>query len=185
MVLTGSHRSFGDILYAIWRVFNRRLWTWAEGFTVLLGSTAGPGGAAAAAGELLALFAPGLLALLLAQLAGSRRRRRQVLALLARAGRPATALATAGSFVAVVVVPVGHEPFSGRAQALASAGLVFYHADHLGSAVVVHTDTLSFQHAAYEPFGQSAGGAAVPEFGFTGQRFVAPPPPAPRRRSRR
>jgi RHS repeat-associated protein len=140
---------------------------------VLLGSTAGPGGAAAAAGELLALFAPGLLALLLAQLAGSRRRRRAMLVLLARARRPATALATAGSFVAVVVVPVGHEPFSGRAQALASAGLVFYHADHLGSAVVVHTDTLSFQHAAYEPFGQSAGTAAVPEFGFTGQRFVA------------
>jgi len=58
-------------------------------------------------------------------------------------------------------------------------GIVYSHGDHLGSSVLVtQADGSELVRAVYRPYGEvvpAAGGGSpeAPEFGFTGQRFVA------------
>jgi RHS repeat-associated protein len=51
--------------------------------------------------------------------------------------------------------------------------VTYYHGDHLGSSVVI-TNGANVQRVLYRPFGQAAPDSdlPVPEFGFTGQRYV-------------
>jgi len=126
-------------------------------------------------GTVLELCFPGLAALVLLSLERAYRRRRGEI------WRPVVALTIVTVFGTVTLVPY---PFGGlgsgtaRAQAAAPPGVIYYHGDHLGSAVVI-TDSsgASVQQALYRPFGSAvpatgSGIADAPEFGFTSQRYV-------------
>jgi RHS repeat-associated protein len=82
--------------------------------------------------------------------------------------------------VLVISVPV---PLlgPGTARAVSPASVIYYHADALGSSVVLTAETGSpgpLRHVLYRPYGgvvaESAGDpGAAPEVGYTGQRFEA------------
>ena len=120
--------------------------------------------------ELLALFAPGLAALLLL---GVGRGIRRVPA--PRRARALVAAATGAAFLLVALVPV---PFADRGDARAQADApmsVFYHGDHLGS-VLVATDANGARVGSptnFDPWGRSLSATplATP-FGFHGKRLV-------------
>ena len=116
-------------------------------------------------GAPLGLLFPGLCAFLVLQVGFALRRRPQGDRL-----RPVLAAGTAGVFLAATSVP-----FPGvvaEAHAADPTGVTYYHSDHLGSSVVI-TNGMTVKRVVYRPFGQAASGSdPVPEFGFTGQRFV-------------
>jgi len=115
---------------------------------------------------LLGLFAPGLCAYVLLQVGFALRRRPRGARL-----RPALAGGTAGVFLVATSVPLPGLVPEARA-AVTPTGVTYYHSDHLGSSVVI-TNGEDVQKVLYRPFGQAAPGPdAVPEFGFTGQRWV-------------
>jgi RHS repeat-associated protein len=113
------------------------------------------------------LLAPGLFAFMLLQLGFALRRRPRGARL-----RPVLAAGTAGVFVVATSLPFpGVVP---EARAADWPGVTYYHGDHLGSSVVITDETgAQVEQILYRPFGQAAPGSdSVPEFGFTGQRFV-------------
>ncbi|MCL4684877.1 hypothetical protein KJ059_09005 [Myxococcota bacterium] len=58
-------------------------------------------------------------------------------------------------------------------DAMPRTGVVFYHADHLGSSTLVtKADGGVLERVTYRPYGETVSGT-TPEFGFTGQRFEA------------
>jgi RHS repeat-associated protein len=94
-----------------------------------------------------------------------------------RTGRAWVAVGTSGVFLLVVSVPPSLVPAA--AEAAAPANTTFFHPDRLGSSLVVSNNTgaASAKRVVYRPFGalvQNSGGtSAVPDRGFTGQRFEA------------
>ena len=114
----------------------------------------------------LGLLAPGLWAFLLLQVGFAVRRRPQGARL-----RPVLAAGTAGVFLVATSIPLPGLVPEARA-AVTPTGITYYHGDHLGSSVVI-TNGTNVEQVLYRPFGQAAPASdAVPEFGFTGQRYV-------------
>ena len=83
------------------------------------------------------------------------------------------------SVVFLVFVSVPPQLVAEQAEAAAPINTTFFHPDRLGSSLVVsnNTGTASATRVVYRPFGalvQNSGStSAVPERGFTGQRFEA------------
>jgi len=89
--------------------------------------------------------------------------------------RPAVAAATAGVFVVWVSVP---RPFGcggvPEARAALPGVVTYHHGDPLGSAIVVtNADASTAEQVTYRPYGARVEGTEPPEFGFTGQRYLA------------
>jgi RHS repeat-associated protein len=116
----------------------------------------------------LGLLAPGLWAFMLLQVGFALRRRPRGERL-----RPVLAGGTAGVFLVATSVPLPGIVPEARA-AVTPTGVTYYHGDHLGSSAVITNETgTEVRQVLYGPFGQAAAGSAeVPEFGFTGQRYV-------------
>ncbi len=116
----------------------------------------------------LALFAPGIAALLLL---GVRRGLRGVP--IERCGRVLVATGTGTAFLLVALVPV---PFADRGEASAQTAIpssVYYHGDHLGSVLLVTgaNGAVVGTPASFEPWGrQIGGGSLTTDFGFNGKR---------------
>lgn len=120
--------------------------------------------------DLLGLFAPGLVALLLL---GARLGWRAVPA--PRRARVLVATGTSTAFALVALVPV---PFAQRGDARAQAGVSssrFYHADHLGSVHLV-TDgngAVVGGPTTFDPWGRALGTSSLATpFGFNGKRLT-------------
>jgi RHS repeat-associated protein len=113
----------------------------------------------------LGLLGPGLFAFVLLQVGFALRRRPHGARL-----RPVLAGGTAGVFLVATSVPLpGLVP---EARAATPTGVTYYHGDHLGSSVVI-TNGTNVEQVLYRPFGQAAPGSSpVPEYGFTGERYV-------------
>jgi RHS repeat-associated protein len=92
-----------------------------------------------------------------------------------RDARSWLSLGTGSVFLVVASVPPMLVPE--RAEAAAPLNTTFFHSDRLGSSLALsdHTGTASAKRVVHRPFGKlvqnSAGTSAVPERGFTGQRF--------------
>jgi RHS repeat-associated protein len=148
---------------------------------------------AAPAGDpagLVGLLEPGVAALLAFAALQALRRRRAAqefgLEVAAQAAIPSPrwraglAVVTGGVFLIVITIPVPlFGPGRGTAIAVSPPSVTYFHADHLGSSVVVtNAAGALLRHVIYRPFGgvvaESAGGPTEPpEVGFTGQRFEA------------
>jgi RHS repeat-associated protein len=113
----------------------------------------------------LGLFAPGLCAFVLLQVGFALRRRPRGARL-----RVVLAAGTGGVFLVATSVPLPGLVSEARADA---PGVTYYHGDYLGSSLVI-TNGTDVQQVLYRPFGEAAPSSSqVPEYGFTGQRYVS------------
>jgi RHS repeat-associated protein len=90
--------------------------------------------------------------------------------------RAAVALAVGVTVFVVNSVPTPLAPAGVRPARASFPGTVtYYHADVLGSSLITTGQTGAvLQRASYTPYGEAAAGSSpIPEFGFTGQRFVS------------
>ncbi|MGH8028651.1 MAG: RHS repeat-associated core domain-containing protein, partial [Arenimonas sp.] len=120
-------------------------------------------------GDLALMLAYALSGALASPLMRSIRRHRP------RGARAWIALGTGAAFVLFVSIPPNLVPE--RAEATSPPNTKYFHADRLGSSLVVsdNSGSTSAKRVVYRPYGDlvqnSASTATVPERGFTGQRF--------------